>query len=172
MSFRLWLRDLANRTRLDQELEQELNDHIERDIANNIAHGMSAEEARRTALLTFGQVQHTREQCRSERHGQFLESILQDVHFAFRMLRRNGMFTAIAVATLAIGIGPTQRSSRWFTRRSYVRCLTRTAGWLLSRRTNLGLTRKTSVARHTHWRTLVSTLTGHSKCRSTPSQLK
>lgn len=105
MSFRLWLHDLANRTRLDQELEQELNDHIERDIANNIAHGMSAEEARRTALLTFGQVQHTREQCRSERHGQFLESILQDVHFAFRMLRRNGMFTAIAVATLAIGIG-------------------------------------------------------------------
>jgi putative ABC transport system permease protein len=102
---RLWLRDVLNRDRLDDELDEELKDHIERETENNIARGVAPDEARRTALRAFGQLQHTRESVRGEWLGLVFESILRDVHFALRMLLRNPTFTVIATATLAIGIG-------------------------------------------------------------------
>ena len=105
MKWLLWIRDLLSPARLDGELDEELTDHIARETELNIAKGMSVEEARRRALRDFGQLQNTREDCRSQRHGQWLESVLQDVYFALRMLRRNPTFTAVAVATLGIGIG-------------------------------------------------------------------
>jgi putative ABC transport system permease protein len=105
MSVRLWLRDLLQRDRLDQELDDELKDHLDRDTERNIAQGMAPDEARRAALRAFGQLQRTRESVRSEWLGQLFESILRDVHFACRLLLRNPTFAVIATATLAIGIG-------------------------------------------------------------------
>ena len=105
MKWILWTRDFLNRKLLDRELEEELADHLARETEHNIANGMPPDEARRRALRSFGELQRAREECRSQRHGQWFDSVMHDVRFAFRMLNRSRTFTAVAVATLAIGIG-------------------------------------------------------------------
>ena len=97
--------NLFRRTAVDREIEREMNAHIEMRMEDNLASGMSAGQARRDALLRFGNRAATRERTGGMDKVVAIESIGADLHYAWRQLTRNPGFAVSAVGVLALGIG-------------------------------------------------------------------
>ncbi|HEY2169480.1 MAG TPA: ABC transporter permease [Candidatus Angelobacter sp.] len=93
------------RKQQENDVNEELRFHLERQIESNMAAGMSVNEARRQALIAFGGVQQTREAVRQVHWTRFLDTLLQDLRYAWRMLIKRPAFTSVMVSVLTIGIG-------------------------------------------------------------------
>src|SRR5262249_55827746 len=103
----LRLRSIFRRSRVEQDLDEELRFHLDYQIRTELAAGSTPEEAHRAALRAIGGLEQHKEECRDMRRVNLIENLVRDVRYAIRTLARTPAFTLAAVLALALGIGAT-----------------------------------------------------------------
>jgi predicted permease len=93
-----------SRRKWEREMTEELRDHIEKQTEANVAAGITLEEARRQATLQFGAVEGTKESCREERRGFWLETLWTDARYGLRVLLKNWKLTSLAAFSLSVAM--------------------------------------------------------------------
>jgi macrolide transport system ATP-binding/permease protein len=120
MSFGEWLyrlplrlRSRFHRRQVDQELKDELYHHLDQQITDNLANGMSPEDARYSALRALGGLTQIEQQCRDARGGNTIDDLIQDLQYGFRQLSRSPGFSFLAILCLTLGIGVNAAVFSW-----------------------------------------------------------
>jgi hypothetical protein len=112
-SLPLRLRSFFHPNQVDQETKEELREHLEQQISENVATGMSMEEARYSDMHAMGGITQIEQQCRDARGGKLLRDFIQDLRYGVRQLRRSPGFSALVILCLTLGIGANAAVFSW-----------------------------------------------------------